>query len=65
MHGTYYEAHCLDRDALGKDAKEFTEYVCQQTPKDIMENVNSANTANVLFDQLVRNPVETVRGMLN
>lgn len=61
MHGTYYEANCLDRHALGKDVKQFTEIVLQQTPDDLTKFVRHENTANVLFDKLVQNPIEAVR----
>lgn len=61
MHGTYYEASCLDRHAVGRDVKHFTEYVLQQTPIDLAGYVQTGNAADVLFDNLVRDPVETVR----
>jgi hypothetical protein len=61
MHGTYYEANCLDRDSLGVNVKNFTEYVLKQTPIDLAEHVNPDNSADVLFDNLVRDPISTVR----
>jgi hypothetical protein len=61
MHGTYYEAACLDRLALGRDVKDFTEYVLQQTPRDLANHVHPDNCADVKFDCLVRDPIGTVR----
>lgn len=61
MHGTYYEAGCLDRRQLGKDVTGVMEYVFQQTPKDLEESVQMKNCGHVLFDDLVLRPIDTVR----
>jgi hypothetical protein len=61
MHGTYYEADCLDRHALGRDVTDFTEYIFNAAPKDLEERGSPENSANVLFDNLVRDPIGTVR----
>ena len=61
MHGTYYEASCLNRQDLSQDVVDFTQYVVQQTPQDLKSHVDDKSSCHVKFDYLVQDPLQTVK----
>jgi hypothetical protein len=63
MHGMYFESDCLDRHQLCKDAIDFTEHVFSHASNDLESRKDPENNAHVLFDNLVRDPINTVRAV--